>query len=135
MRLASKEMKLQQVLQEAIARHGDTRDALIPLLAEINQAFGYIPVETLGELRRSINDPEAGLFLADSQLFAIASFYHMFSLSEVGQHVIRFCESAPCHVAGGRQVIQAIQETLGIQPGQTTPDHRWTLLKVSCLGV
>lgn len=135
MSLAIKEIELQRVLQDAFNRLGTTREALIPILNEINRAFGYIPGEALGELRREINNPEEGLYLADSQLFAIASFYHMFSLNEVGRHVIRFCESAPCHVVGGRAVIEAIQAQLGIQPGETTPDCQWTLLKTSCLGV
>jgi len=135
MSLDTKEMELQRVLQDAFNRHGTGRDAIIPILNEINRAFGYIPGEALGELRRQINDPEQGLYLSDSQLFAIASFYHMFSLDEVGRHVIRFCENAPCHVVGGRAVIEAIQTQLGIQPGETTPDHQWTLLKISCLGV
>jgi NADH-quinone oxidoreductase subunit E len=135
MSLEIREQALYATIRTAMAEHGSTREALIPILSEINRHFGYIPTEALGEIRRTLNDPEEGLFLGDSQVFAIASFYHMFSLKEVGKHVIRFCESTPCHVVGGREVIQAIQNTLGIQPGQTTPDRQWTLLMTSCLGV
>jgi len=49
--------------------------------------------------------------------------------------VIRFCESAPCHVEGGRQVIEALQDELGLQPGETSEDRKWSLLMTSCLGV
>ena len=128
------EQELQAVLYRAVQEHGQTREALIPILNEINRTFGYIPGESLGEIRRLLNDPENGLYLADSQIFAIASFYHMFSLKEVGEHVIRFCESAPCHVEGGRPVLNAICSRLGIQPGETTPDRKWTLALTSCLG-
>jgi NADH:ubiquinone oxidoreductase subunit E len=59
----------------------------------------------------------------------------MFSLQQLGKHVIRYCESAPCHVVGGRQVIQALKDQLGIEPGETSADRHWTLLQTSCLGV
>jgi len=130
-----KETELDTILQQAVEHHGAKRDAVIPILSEVNQSIGYIPEEALGKIRRLINAPEEGLFLADSHLYAIASFYQMFSLKPLGKHVIRFCESAPCHVVGGRQVIQAIQEHLGIQIGETTADKQWTVLTTSCLGV
>ena len=126
---------LATVIQTAVDQHGAVRDAIIPILQEVNETFGYIPGEALGIIRRHINTPQEGLFLADSHLYAIASFYQMFSLQPTGQHIIRFCESAPCHVVGGRQVIQALQDWLKIKPGETTPDKRWTLLQTSCLGL
>jgi len=129
------EKELDEVIQSAIAKHGDKRDSIIPILSEINLAIGYIPMEALGKIRRIINAPEDGLFLTDSQLFSIASFYHMFSLKPIGKHLIRFCESAPCHVMGGRQVIQSIKDFLGIEVDSTTPDRQWSLLATSCLGV
>ena len=129
------EETLNAVIQAAVNHHGDNRDAIIPILQEINQAFGYIPGEALGKIRRLLNAPEDGVFLADSHLYAIASFYQMFSLQPTGKHIIRFCESAPCHVVGGRQVIQALKDWLKIEPNETTPDKRWTLLQTSCLGL
>ena len=135
MSLETMELELDALIQAAVTQHGNKRDAVIPILSEINQALGYIPTEALGKIRRFINAPEEGLFLADSHLFATASFYHMFSLKPTGEHVIRFCESAPCHVMGGRQVIEAIQEYLGLAPGETSADGQWTLQMTSCLGV
>jgi NADH-quinone oxidoreductase subunit E len=129
------EEALDAVIQEAVDHHGAARDAIIPILHEVNQAFGFIPGEAFGKIRRLINAPEEGVFLADSHLFAIASFYQMFSLKPTGRHVIRFCESAPCHVVGGRKVIQALKDYLGIQVGETTSDQKWTLLTTSCLGI
>lgn len=126
---------LDELIAAALARHGPGRDAVIPVLSEINATIGYIPLEALGKIRRRINAPEQGLFLADSHLFAIASFYHMFSLQQPGKHTIRYCESAPCHVAGGREMVEALQDFLKIKPGQTTPDNRWTLTPTSCLGI
>jgi NADH:ubiquinone oxidoreductase subunit E len=59
----------------------------------------------------------------------------MLSTKELGRHVIRFCESAPCHVMGGRELLKAITSTLEIKPGETTPDKKWTFITTSCLGV
>lgn len=126
---------LTQLVNAAIAKHGANRDAVIPILSEINRALGYIPAGALPEIRRHILAPEAGVFLADSHLYSAASFYQLFSLQPLGRHVIRFCESAPCHVMGGRQVIQRLQAELGLEPGETSPDQRWSLLMTSCVGV
>jgi len=134
-RHAVTEAELDSVIQAAVDQHGAVRDAVIPILQDVNQAFGFIPGDALGKIRRLINAPEEGLFLADSHLYAIASFYQMFSLKPTGAHIIRFCESAPCHVVGAKQVIQALQDWLKIKPGETTPDNRWTLLQTSCLGL
>ena len=133
--LKPKEQEIVAVVQEAVRKHGVTREAIIPVLEEVNRAFGYIPVEALAEIRRNAHKPEEGLFLSDGQIFSIASFYQMLSLKPLGRHVIRFCESAPCHVRGGRQVLQAIKSEVGINPGETSPDKKWSLLMTSCLGL
>ena len=129
------EMTVTEVVRSAIEQHGATRDALIPILSEVNQAFGYIPQEAFQEIRRQINLPENSLIVHESQLFSLASFYHMLSTKPLGEHVVRFCESAPCHVMGGRELLSAVQEALGLMPGETSPDRRWSLVTTSCLGV
>ena len=130
-----KELDVASVVQAAVEKHGARRDALIPILSEVNRAFGYIPEQAMAEIRRVVHAPEDGLFLADSHLYAITSFYELLSTQPVGRHVIRFCESAPCHVEGGRPVIMAIQKELNLNPGETSADKKWTLLMNSCLGV
>ena len=125
---------LGQVVQQAIEMHGATREGLIPILSEINRAYGYIPAPAYEEVRRQLNVTGQQLYVSKSQLFALASFYHMLSTEPLGEHVIRFCESAPCHVVGGREVFQAIQDALQIKPGETTPDGQWSLITTSCLG-
>jgi NADH-quinone oxidoreductase subunit E len=123
------------IVDKAVEKHGTTREAEIPVLSEVNRALGYIPKEALREVRRRIQHPEEGLFLADSHLYSVVSFYKMFSLRPLGRHVVRFCESAPCHVMGGRLVIKTLQDELGLKPGETSPDNKWSLIMTSCLGV
>ena len=117
-----------QAVTAAVASHGTERAELIPVLAEVNQAVGYLPTLALEEVSRQMRLPK-------SQVFTVATFYHMLSTEKMGEHVIQFCESAPCHVVGGREVFDALQDYLGIEPGQTTPDGKWSLITVSCLGV
>lgn len=130
-----KEMDIAGLVQKAVETHGARPDAVIPILSEINRALGYIPAAALPEIRRHIHVPQEGVFLADSHLYSAASFYRLFSLKPLGRHVIRFCESAPCHVMGGREVIEALEQELDLKPGETSGDLKWSLLTTSCLGV
>ncbi len=128
-------LELPELVEKAVKEHGASRDAIIPILSQINQALGYIPTAALPEIRRRIQAPEDGSFVADSHVYSAASFYQMFSLKPTGTHIIRFCESTPCHVEGGRQVIRAIEEELGLRPGETSGDGKWSLFMTSCIGV
>ncbi len=130
-----RELDIPSLVERAVGQHGATPEAIIPILSAINQQLGYIPAAALPEIRRYIQIPEEGVFLADSHLYSAASFYEMFSLKPLGRHVVRFCESAPCHVMGGREVIEVLQDRLGLKPGETSQDMKWSLLMTSCLGI
>jgi NADH:ubiquinone oxidoreductase subunit E len=117
-----------EVVRAAVKRHGASREELIPILTDINKSVGFLPAEALEEISRLIHVPR-------SQLFSVATFYRMLSTKKMGRHVVQFCESAPCHVVSGRQVWETLQSELGLEPGETSPDDKWTLVTVSCLGV
>jgi NADH:ubiquinone oxidoreductase subunit E len=116
------------VVNAAIEKFGAKQEELIPILNEVNRHLGYIPTEAMEEISRRLKEPK-------SSLFGVASFYHMLSTKPRGRHVIQFCESAPCHVVGGREVFEALKEELGLEPNETSPDGKWTLITTSCLGV
>jgi NADH-quinone oxidoreductase subunit E len=126
--------KIESAIEQAIQKHGVHHDAIIPILLEINQQLGYIPVQSLSEVRKRLQMPSDGIFVSDSRLFSIASFYHMLSTKPLGKHVVLFCESAPCHVVGGREVWAKLKDILKIKNGETTPDGQWSLVTTSCLG-
>lgn len=115
-------------VRAAVERHGASREELIPILTDINRNIGFLPADALEEVSRLIQVPR-------SQLFSVATFYRMLSTKKMGRHVVQFCESAPCHVVGGRQVWETLQNELGLEPGETSSDEKWTLVTVSCLGV
>lgn len=116
------------VVRNTVEKHGTTRDELIPILNEVNQEVGYLPDEALKEISTLLHIPQ-------SQILSVASFYEMLSTEPRGRHTIKFCESAPCHVVGGREVWQALQERLNLKNGQTSLDGKWSLVTTSCLGV
>jgi NADH-quinone oxidoreductase subunit E len=123
------------VVQAAIERHGKKHDGLIPILSEINHVFGYVSGEAFHEVRKQLHDPTEQMYVAESQLYALASFYDMLSTKPRGRHVIKFCENAPCHVVGGKAIWDTLREKLNLNNGETTPDDKWTLVTTSCLGL
>jgi NADH-quinone oxidoreductase subunit E len=123
------------IVKEAIDKHGAARDALIPILSEVNYALGYIPAEAFQEVKKQLSAEEGNIYVSKGQLFGLASFYDMLSTKPRGRHVIKFCENAPCHVVGGKAVWETLSETLELKNGETTADKKWTLVTTSCLGL
>lgn len=115
-------------VQAAVDQHGATPDELIPIMNDVNKALGYLPGAALDEISRHLHVPK-------SQLFSVATFYRMLSTKPRGRHVIQFCESAPCHVVGGREVWEALMDAVQLAEDDTSPDGKWTLVTVSCLGL
>lgn len=126
---------LETVVQAAIEAHGATPDAFIPILLHINQAYGFIPASALRMVRRRLNQPEKQSLVSEGQLYGLVSFYDMLNSQAVGRHVVQFCQSAPCHVQGGREVLKSLHATLNLQDGETDPQNRFTLKLVNCLGM
>ena len=129
------ERDVSAVVRAAIEKHGAQRDALIPILSEINRALGFIPAEAFQEVRKELQTGTDPVYVSTGQLFGLASFYDMLSTKPRGRHVIKFCENAPCHVVGGKAVWDSLREKLDLENGETTPDKKWTLVTTSCLGL
>ena len=113
-----------------IKRYGRSRDQLLAILHELQRANpqNYLTGEDL----RLVADY---LGLPLSAVHDAVTFYSMFSLVPRGRHIIRVCNSPPCHLAGSWSLISALKEELGVDVGGTTPDGLFTLELTSCLGV
>ncbi|HEY3312901.1 MAG TPA: NAD(P)H-dependent oxidoreductase subunit E [Anaerolineales bacterium] len=136
----AEEKDLASIVETAVLKHGAQADAFIPILLEINHEYGYIPGQAIKLARKLLNDmpgksPDEHLMVSEGQLYGLASFYHMLHTEKTGRHVVQFCESAPCHVQGGRELWKSLQLTLGLKAGETDAAGRFTLKTVSCLGV
>jgi NADH:ubiquinone oxidoreductase subunit E len=119
---------LKETVDLAIDEFHAKKEELIPILMKLNQELGYISSEALELISERMHIPQ-------SQVYSVASFYRLIYIKPMGRHVIKFCESAPCHVVGGRKVWESIQKELNLKPGETSADGKWTLTTTSCLGV
>ncbi len=111
-----------------IARYQETPGALMPVLQEVQEIVGYLPPRVQERIA-------AGLKIQGSEVFGVMSFYSMYTWKPKGKYVIRVCESPPCHVNGAENMLEALQEELGLTMGETTADGCFTLEKTACLGV
>ena len=114
--------------RELVAAIGqDAADvSLISILEEIQAKYRYLPREAMilvGE----------GLGLPLSQVYGVATFYNAFSLQRRGRHGVCVCVGTACHVRGAQPVLNRLEETLHIEPGETTPDWNYSLETVNCL--
>ncbi len=100
---------------------------LIPLLQSAQEHFGYIP-------RRAIKYISEVTSVPESTIYGVITFYSQFRLQPMGKHVIRVCAGTACHVSGAKTIIEAVQDELGVEVGETTADGLFTLFTVACLG-
>ncbi len=113
-------------LVKTIERNG-TSDSLISVLEEIQNEYRYLPREAMVLVSERMGVPL-------SQVYSVATFYNAFSLVPRGKHTVCVCTGTACHVRGTVPILNHLENKLGIQPGETTPDREITLETVNCLG-
>jgi len=114
-------------LAELIEPYAGRSEELIQVLREIQEKLGYLPKEAQEEVAQTLGVPL-------SRVYGVITFYHFFRTSPAGQHTIRLCLGTACYVRGAAQVLQTLQEELGINPGETTDDYKFSLERVACFG-
>jgi NADH-quinone oxidoreductase subunit E len=123
--VAFSDEQLQRV-RELQATYPDRRGALLPVLRLAQSTFGWVSPE--------VETYVAGLFgLSPAHVHEVATFYTLFFKQPVGRHVVAVCHNLSCSLLGAEDVLAHLQERLGIEAGETTPDGRVTLLRVECL--
>ena len=100
---------------------------LIAILQQVQKAEGYITSEAVTSI-------SSHLSISRSQIFGVASFYSQFRFNPPGRNSIRICLGTACHVQGGDFLLNALRSEIGISPNETTPDGRFDLERVACLG-
>jgi len=115
-------------LEIIINRHNRDGGQLIPILQEVQRLHGYLSEADMRQIADALNIPV-------SKVFGVATFYSLFATTPKGKHLIRLCESAPCHIRGAEEICGTLQKELGVAPGETTADGLFTLEYTSCLGV
>ncbi len=115
--------RLDRILEEFKEQKG----AIIPVLQRTQDTFGYLPREALIYISRKTLIPL-------NQLYGVATFYTQFHLKRRGRHLVRICDGTACHVRGAPKNVDAVQKGLGINPGETTSDYKFSFEIVYCLG-
>ena len=110
-----------------IDRHRDEPDALITVLEEIQRRFGYLGERQLQYVARDLGFPLA-------RIYGIVTFYNWFLLDPPGKYQVKICRGTACHVNGSALILKHLKEELGIAVDETTPDGRFTLQTVACVG-
>ena len=114
-------------IREICGRYRDEKTPLMMILSDIQNEYGYIPLEV-----QEVVSEETGISVAE--IYGVVTFYSFFSLTPKGKYVIGCCLGTACYVKGGQQVIDKFSELLHIQPGQTTEDGLFTLDALRCIG-
>lgn len=116
-----------QEIEAQLARHGDGRAAGLEALQIVQRHRGWVSDEAIAGIAQLLG-------LAVAELEGIATFYNLVFRRPVGRHVICVCDSVSCWLMGGTAVREQIAKRLGVEPGGTTSDDRFTLLPTVCLG-
>lgn len=110
-----------------LQRQEQVSGGLISILEEVQLHFGYLPEEALRMVAK-----QTGRDLVD--IYGVATFYRFFSLKPRGEHLISCCLGTACHVRGGALIAEEFERQLGVKAGENTPDGKFTLQTVACLG-
>ena len=121
------EIDLAPKIKEIIGAYPADQRFALAALQDMQHAFNYIPAEGLERLAAYLGCPE-------SQLYSMATFYKALSLTPKGDHIIKVCNGTACHLRGSMNLVAEITRNLGIEPGETTADGRFSVELVNCLG-
>lgn len=114
-------------MDEILAKYQGVKGALIPVLQEAQHAYGYLSKDVVEHIADQLAIPV-------SQIYGVITFYSQFHLNPRGRNIVRVCQGTACHVRGGKAILKALEDNLKVAAGQTTPDLRFTLETVACIG-
>lgn len=115
------------VVSGAVQKYAAVPGGLMPLLHEIQAGLGFIPRESVAEIAR-------GMGLSRAEVHGVISYYHDFRYQPAGRRTIQLCRAEACQAVGSRSLEAHVKNRLGIDYGGTTPDGRFSLEPVYCLG-
>ncbi len=124
---AAESASLFDAIQEMARQYPVSRSAIMPALHLAQQRHGWLPPEVIEEVADALD-------LTPAYCQAVASFYDMYHLEPVGRHMIEVCTNVSCALVGAQQVLEALEEELGVRPGETTDDGEFTLRALECAG-
>jgi len=113
--------------QGVITQFSGDRSNLIPILQKVQEADRFISEDAIGEISHHLG-------ISENDIYSVASFYAQFRFHRPGDHTIKVCLGTACHVRGGERIAESVERELGIKPGQTTEDFKFSMERVACFG-
>ncbi len=117
----------EEQLLSIIEKHKDDPGAIMPILQEAQDVYGYLPIEIQTIIAEKLEVPL-------EEIFGVATFYSQFSLMPKGKYNISVCLGTACYVKGAAALVDKITEKLGIQPEECTKDGKFSLTACRCIG-
>ena len=114
-------------IQDLISQYPRKRSALIPSLHLVQKELGYISRDTMREIAEIFE-------ISPNEVHEVTSFYTMFHRNPVGKYVLQVCTNISCQLCNAEGIMDHLTNRLGIKPGETSPDGKFTLVEVECLG-
>jgi len=114
-------------IDQTIRRFNHEKDALLEVLNSAQETFGYLSRDLLIYISMQLSVPL-------SQVYGVATFYHMFTFTPLGEHNCIVCKGTACHVKGSEKIVQRLSDEYNIQAGETTEDGIFSLTIARCLG-
>jgi len=114
-------------LSAILSSYEGRKDELIPILQQVQGAYGYLPNQEMRDISQFTRVPE-------SRLYGVATFYAQFRFTPIGRNHVMVCRGTACHVRGAQRILEEIEKHLGIKEGETTPDGEYSLETVACIG-
>ncbi len=114
-------------VDEILASYKGEKAELIPILQQVQHAFGYLPEEALSRIAKFVD-------VTESTVYGTATFYAQFKFVPTGRNLIRVCRGTACHVRGGSRILKEVEKQLGIKSGESTADLEYCLETVACIG-
>jgi NADH-quinone oxidoreductase subunit E len=113
-------------IEKILSRYPTKQAALLPVLWVAQETWGWISKESAEEVARILDLPP-------SHVDGVLTFYTMYNLRPVGQHLIQICTSISCHLAGAGALVEHCKKRFGVGLEETTPDGKFTLIEVECI--
>ncbi len=114
-------------LDTRMKKEGYRPDALIEILHAAQNAWGYLPMPVLQHISLRLRIPPA-------RVFSTVTFYHFFSLKSQGEHTCLICTGTACYVKGAQQLLEAVEQTFGVQVGEVSADNKLGVQAARCIG-
>ncbi len=115
-------------MSERVASRNEAPQNLLIALKEAQSRYGYLPHDLMREIAESLDVPI-------NDVYGVASFYSFLVTRPAGRNVIRICKSLPCYLKDSQIIIETVAKEIGIGPGETTPDGRFSFELTNCIGL